>query len=357
MTIQICTVIMAGGKGTRLWPESTVSKPKQYLSIFDNKPLLTMTLERFDNFVEVDKRYIVTTEDQKQLAKESSEGLANSNGLIYEPSGRNTAACILLSLAHLEVCGVSSDTVIAVMPSDHVIFDTKGFQESCKKAASLSASTNTITTIGIKPNFPHTGYGYIHTGKDMGEGKLVSEFKEKPSYEVAKSYLRSGDYLWNAGMFMAKHSCFIQQYKKFSPEIFSFYQELVDALKDGRDISQIYNRIPSDSIDYAIMEKSDAITTIPASFDWNDLGSWEAMESVFEAKSRNTFVSKNEDHYIEEASGNIIYAPNKFVSLINVKDLVVVSNDNVLLVVPKEDAQRVKNVVSSLKESGKKEFL
>ncbi len=348
---KLCTVIMAGGKGTRLWPESTEKKPKQYLSLFNNKPLLTKTLERFDGVVETKNRYVVTTKDQSDLAIAASKGIANDDGIIYEPSGRNTAPCILLSIAFLEAKGVSEDTVVAVMPSDHVILNTKGFQDSFLNAAHLCAETNTITTIGITPNFPHTGYGYIHTGEDIGAGKKVTEFKEKPSYDVAKSYLESGQYLWNAGMFMATLSCFKEQFSKYSPDIYKSYGQLVEAISNGESIDSIYSEIPKDSIDYAIMEKSEAITTIPASFDWNDLGSWEAMEAVFSEKDENTFVSENEAYFLEGAKGNIVYAPNKFVSLIDVKDLVVVANDDVLMVVPKDQSQKVKHVVSHLKES------
>lgn len=352
---KIYCLIMAGGKGTRLWPESTESKPKQYLSLVGDSTLLEQTIHRFGDIVEKDNRYIVTTIDQQELALHSSKNKINDNGLILEPSGRNTGPCILLSLSHLEKMGAGEDDVIAVMPSDHVILDTNGFKKSFVQAVKLSEESNTITTIGIRPHFPHTGYGYIKKGDDVGEGAMVSEFREKPDFETAKAYLATGNYLWNAGMFMAKLSVFKREFALHAPEMFSFYDKLLKET-DHKKISEIYENIPKDSIDYAIMEKSKTVTTIPASFDWNDLGSWEALEAVIEKENDNTIVGANEV-FTKDSKGNVIFAPNKFVSLINVNDMVVVSNDKAVMVMPKKDAQRVREVVEHLKKEKNKDLL
>lgn len=347
-------LIMAGGKGTRLWPESTENKPKQYLNLVGNSTLLEQTLCRFDGVIDFDNRYIVTTKDQEELALASAKNQINKNGLILEPSGRNTAPCILLSLAYLESKGAHADSTIAIMPSDHVILDTKGFQETFRQATSLCESTDTITTIGIRPHFPHTGYGYIKRGTNIEQingCSFVSEFKEKPNFETAKEYLASGLYLWNAGMFMAKLKVFKTEFELHSPEMFSFYDKLLNAIKSGDDalVSEIYSQIPKDSIDYAIMEKSNKVTTISAGFDWNDLGSWEALEAVIEKENDNTIVGAN-SVFTKDSKGNVIFAPNKFVSLINVNDMVVVSNDKAVMIMPKKDAQRVREVVEHLKK-------
>lgn len=351
---QVYCLVMAGGKGTRLWPESTEQKPKQYLNLVGNATLLEQTLARFDGVVDFNNRYIVTTADQKELAVLSSKNKINSKGLILEPSGRNTAPCILLSLAYLESHGAGEDDIIAVMPSDHVILDTNGFQKTFLQATKLSESTNTITTIGIRPHFPHTGYGYIKKGEEVGENEgcaFVSEFKEKPDFETAKNYLSSGLYLWNAGMFMGKLGVFKSEFKTHSPEMFSYYDKLLSAIKsqDETLINEIYSKIPKDSIDYAIMEKSDKVTTISAGFDWNDLGSWEALEAVIEKDNDNTVVGAK-SVFTKDSKGNVIFAPNKFVSLINVNDMVVVSNDKAVMIMPKKDAQRVREVVEHLKK-------
>jgi mannose-1-phosphate guanylyltransferase len=347
---------MAGGKGTRLWPESTQTKPKQYLSLVGDGTLLSQTLKRFESLISKEHRYIVTTKDQQDLAKQCSEDLINNDSFIYEPSGRNTAPCILLSLAAIEAAGAKDDDIIAVMPSDHVILDINGFQSTFKKAVNLARETSTITTMGIKPHFPHTGYGYIRKADSVGEGFKVAQFVEKPNFATAKEYLATGEYFWNAGMFMATLGTFKKEFGLHSSEMFSHYDALKDNLNDFDKLSEVYGKIPEDSIDYAIMEKSDSVTLVPANFDWNDLGSWEALEQVIDPEGDNTVVNAK-SVFLKDAEGNVIYAPGKFVSLINVNDLVVVSNDKALMVMPKKDAQRVKEVVNHLKDKGEQELL
>jgi mannose-1-phosphate guanylyltransferase/mannose-6-phosphate isomerase len=348
---QTYCLIMAGGKGTRLWPESTESRPKQYLSLVGNKSLLTQTLDRFDNVIDNEHRFIVTTDDQASLAQQCSQGKIHQQGFIYEPSGRNTAPCILLSLAGMEARGASDDDVIAVMPSDHVILNTQGFQDTFNQSVELCRATDSITTIGINPHFPHTGYGYIKKGDKLDGGFKVSSFVEKPDFDTAKQYLATGEYVWNAGMFMAKLGVFKREFAKHSPEIFSFYEQLKTYIDKPEELASVYSEVPKDSIDYAIMEKSETVTLVPASFDWNDLGSWEALEHVMEKNQDNTVVDAKAT-FFKDSKDNVVYAPDKFVSLVNVNDMVVVSNEQVVMVMPKDDAQRVREVVKHLKDEG-----
>lgn len=354
--MNIYTLIMAGGKGTRLWPESTESKPKQYLSLVGSETLLGQTLERFDGAVDIDKRFIITTRDQSELAIDCSKDQVNKNNIIYEPTGRNTAPCILLSLAAIEVAGAKDEDIVAVMPSDHVILNKTGFRSSFEKAVKLSSESKTITTIGIPPHFPHTGYGYIKVADALGDGFQVEEFVEKPNFEKATAYLKTGKYVWNAGMFMAPLGVFKEEFKAHSPEMFNFYEDLKANLNEEAKLEEVYNKIPKDSIDYAIMEKSSRITLVKAEFDWNDLGSWEALEQVVDRVEGNTIIDSN-GTFLKDATGNIIYAPDKHVSLINVQDLVVVSNDKAVMIVPKDDSQRVKEIVQHLKDNKRKELL
>lgn len=351
MDSNVYALVMAGGKGTRLWPESTAKKPKQYLSLINDKSLLTQTLDRFDSLIDKENRFIVTTEDQRELALLNSRNKINNEGLIFEPAGRNTAPCILLSIATLEAkFNLSDDDIIAVMPSDHVIINENGFHQTFNKALNVCRETDSITTIGISPHFPHTGYGYIKIGKEQGEGFKVDQFKEKPNLETATEYLKSGLYLWNAGMFLATLGRFKTEFQTYASELFSFYTELLESIKSDKDISDLYGKLPKDSIDYAIMEKSSKVSIVKADFDWNDLGSWEAMEAVLDKNGENTIIGENNGVYSEGAKGNIVYAPNKFVSLIDVNDLVVVSNESSLMVVPKSESQKVKHVVEFLKK-------
>lgn len=347
-------LVMAGGQGTRFWPESTSKRPKQYLNLTGEKSLLAQSLERFNGLVDVSKRFVVTVKEQDFLAEEASEDLVGRNALIFEPSGRNTAPCILLSLVSLLAKGASKDDVVAIVPSDHVILNVEGFRSVIHEAYEVAFRHHAIVTIGIPPNFPHTGFGYIEKGNELENGIYhVQCFREKPNFETAKSYISSGKYLWNAGMFMAQIGVLLEEFEKHSPETFAFYKGLNENIDDFNGLAKVYSQIPKNSIDYAIMEKSEKVMVIPARFDWNDLGSWDALESVVEKQNNNTFV-QNEGHYVENAQGNIVYTPGLFTTLINVNDLIVVANDKALLIVPKNDAQKVKNAVEYLK--GKEEY-
>lgn len=344
-------LIMAGGQGTRFWPESTSKKPKQYLNLTGEKSLLEKTLGRFDSLVEPSRRHIVTVKEQEALAKNNSKGLIAENGLIFEPAGRNTAPCILLSMAFLESHGANEDDVVAIVPSDHVILNEEGFRSTLKRAAETALKEGSIVTIGIKPNFPHTGYGYIHRGEEITSDIFsVQQFKEKPDRSTAETYVSTGEYFWNAGMFVASLKTLKEEFGTCSPETFKFYEELKGAIGNEGRVAEVYEKLPKDSIDYAIMEKSNRVHVVGASFDWNDLGSWDALESVVETTKENTLVEAR-DSFVKDAKGNIIFAPGKHISLIGVDDLIVVSNNNALVVLPKNRSQEIKEVVASLKEN------
>jgi len=353
--MKMVALVMAGGQGTRFWPESTKKKPKQYLSLTGDESLLTQTLKRFEGLVAAKDRYVVTVKEQEKLAKKASLQSSHEDALIFEPSGRNTAPCILLSIAELLKKGYSEEDVVCIVPSDHVILNAEGFRKTLHIAAEGAAKEGAIVTIGITPNFPHIGFGYLHKGEQLSNDIYkVAEFKEKPNVETATEYLKSGNYLWNAGMFVAQIKTLISEFKKCSPETFSFFEELINSTESG--LSDIYAKIPANSIDYAVMEKSESVHVVPAMFDWNDLGSWDALEAVLEKKSGNTIAS-SDGEYIDEASGNIVFAPGKFVSLIGVNDLIVISNDKNVVVLPKKDSQKVKEIVSYLKENNKRDLL
>ncbi|MDC1174534.1 mannose-1-phosphate guanylyltransferase [Bacteriovoracaceae bacterium] len=343
-------VVMAGGQGTRFWPESYSKRPKQYLSLVGKDSLLTTTLNRFDSLVSKDKRYVVTVKEQEGLASECSNGAIAEDGLVFEPSGRNTAPCILLAMAHLLAKGASENDVMAIVPSDHVILNEKGFQESLRRASQAAVKQSKIVTIGIKPNFSHTGYGYIHRGSEASENTFcVEAFKEKPNKEVATEYLKTGEYLWNAGMFVSTIKTLVEEFSKHAPDIFTHFSELKESIGDFAKTSEVYGKIPAESIDYAIMEKSSEVLVTPADFDWNDLGSWDALESVVEKKENNVIIGER-DFYFQNSKNNIVFAPKKFVGLVNVNDMIVISNDNVTVVLPKSDSQKVKDIVTAIKE-------
>lgn len=342
-------LVMAGGQGTRFWPESTPQKPKQYLSLLGDDSLLKASLKRFEGLVAPEYRKVITTKDQFSLAKTHAKGLIDKEGILCEPSGRNTAPCILLALASLIESGMKDEDVVAIVPSDHVILNTQGFTSTIKLAFEHAVKDECIVTIGIPPHFPNTGFGYIQKGEVKGGDCFqVKAFKEKPDFETAQRYVASGEYYWNAGMFVGRLDTLLEQFKDHAPELFSYFQELRDSLKVEEELNAVYEKLEKISIDYAVMEKSSKILVVPAQFDWNDLGSWDAMESVMQQQDGNTVV-KAQEVYSDEAKGNIVFAPDKFVALIDVEDLVVVVNDEGVLVCPKSSTQKVKNIVPYLK--------
>jgi len=343
-------LVMAGGKGTRFWPESTEKKPKQYLTLISSKTLLEETYERFEGFIGKEHRYVVTVKEQEELCKRSSAGRIAGDGMIFEPSGRNTGPCILVSLATLLARGLTEKDVLAIVPSDHVILNHKGFQNTIKKAAFYAHNKQNIVTIGITPHFPHTGFGYIEKGEMVeGEAFKVSRFKEKPHFELAKEYVASGKYLWNAGMFVAPIGVLLEEFKTHAPKMFAHFEDLKKAVGNDAEMKKVYERVPSDSIDYAIMEKSARVSVIPAAFDWNDMGSWDALSAVVEETHGNTVVKADGSFFLNSAD-NVIFTPNRFVSLINMDKHVIVANDKVVLVAPVKDAQEIKKVVEHLKK-------
>lgn len=350
-TYNLYSLIMAGGKGTRFWPESTEKKPKQYLSLISSNSLLEETLGRFDKFIVKEKRFVVTVKEQEKLAKQSSAGKINKNGIIYEPSGRNTGPCILMSLAALLQKGVTYDDVVAIVPSDHVILNKKGFHSTIKKAADFAHKNQQIVTIGITPNFPHTGFGYIQKGKLLNEEAFkVARFKEKPHFELATEYVKSGQYLWNAGMFVAPIRVFLEEFAEHAPLMYQYWDALLKSVKDPAKLKKVYEKLPSDSIDYAIMEKSQRIAVMPANFDWNDLGSWDALSSVIDETHGNTVVRSDGEFFLN-STDNVVFAPDHFVSLINMEKHIVVVNDKVVLVAPVKDSQEIKKIVEHLKKA------
>lgn len=343
------SLIMAGGSGTRFWPESTKEKPKQYLALAGKNSLLTETLLRLEGVSSPETQFIVTIPNQEKLASECSINLINSSsGIILEPAAKNTAPCIILAIAKLWKLGAREDDVISVLPADHIILNKQGFTETINKSIELCQNLKKIVTIGIRPNFPHTGYGYIQRGDEVeGSSYQVDAFKEKPNLETATQYLKKGTYYWNAGMFVSTLGVMLKEFEQNCPEIFQLFDKLKHSSSIEED-AKIYNQAPSISIDYAVMEKSKNILVVPAQFDWNDLGSWDALEAVINPTDSNTLINNNK-YYFENSKGNIISVSNKkFVSVIDIDNLVIVENDRNIMILPKESSQKVKNIVNYL---------
>jgi mannose-1-phosphate guanylyltransferase len=342
-------LVMAGGHGTRFWPESTRAKPKQYLKLLSEDSLLLQTWKRFDGLVGVDRRYLVTTSDQRELALESSKKMLRESNIILEPAGRNTAPCILLSLAKLVEAGARDEDVVAIVPADHVILDQAGFQETLHHAFEMAMVQSSIVTIGIEPHCAHTGYGYIHKGQERSlHGHEVEKFVEKPNEQMAMEYFKSGEYFWNAGMFVSRIDVLLEEFKNCAPELFDHFYQLRQSLNDSSHLKEVYQGLEKISIDYAVMEKSKKILVTKALFDWSDLGSWDALEEYFQKLhpgEHQNFELNCLGVHAQESHGNLVWAPEMVVSLIGVEDLAVIVSENRVLVMKKEMAQKVKNSV------------
>lgn len=347
-------LVMAGGQGTRFWPESTSKKPKQYLKLIGNESLLSQSLSRLEGLVDKENRFLITVQEQKKLAEEHSKKYMASEGILFEPSGQNTAPCIFLSILELLKKGHSEDDVMAVLPSDQVILNSNAFHQTLSYAFEMAFEKQKIVTIGIVPEFAHTGYGYIQRGESLANELFdVKSFKEKPESAIAKEYFESGEYYWNAGMFMAPIGVFLKEFERYAPEIFKRKDELLASLGDEKKTREVYSLLPNISIDFALIEHSKEVIVVPAKFDWTDLGSWDALENVLEKHEDNILIGNKEDYYGEQAQGNIVYAPGMQVSLCGVDDLIIVANGKNLLVLPKKQSQNVKKIVSHFKKQEK----
>jgi mannose-1-phosphate guanylyltransferase len=343
--------IMAGGVGSRFWPSSTEQRPKQFLDILGvGKSLLRMTYERFARIVPNDHILIVTNKIYADMVKAELPELPIEN-ILCEPSRNNTAPCVAYTA--LRLMSQDKDAVFITAPSDHVILKEDLFLEHIKNALSMVEKNNCITTLGIKPTRPDTGYGYIQVGKEIqvGQSQKVVEFKEKPKLEIAQSYLESGKYLWNAGIFVWKASELLISFEKYAPEIIRVLTQ--DISKYGTPdeqnyIDTVYPNTPRISVDYAILEKSDMVHTIPVDIGWSDLGTWNSLHDYLDKDENNTVTIGSNTLLIDTENSIVRSDSNKTVVIKGLKNYIVVDEKEALLIYPKTDEQEIKNVVDSL---------
>lgn len=342
-------LIMAGGIGSRFWPLSRESKPKQYLPIISERSMLQMTYDRISSFLEIKDIFIVTAEDQVELVCQHLPELDNEN-IIVEPFGRNTAPCIALSCFYLKyIKNIDPSEIILVLPADHYINPVDHFINTIEKAKPY-ASSGKLVTFGITPSYPATGYGYIERGKLIySEVFEIKNFTEKPDYDNAIAFLNTGNFYWNSGMFMWRIDTILSIYQLFQAEIISLLNKIKSLwTSEGyhADISAEYLKMPVIPVDKGIMEKSDSGIVIPADFSWSDVGSWKAL---YDLKSQNDndniFTS---DHEALSSTGNYVCA-NKFVALYGVNDLVIVDTDDVLLVIEKKNSEKVRELLDKIR--------
>ncbi len=339
-------VIMAGGVGSRFWPVSTSKLPKQFHDMLGiGETLLQHTFNRLAKVVPSEQILILTNQEYKELVKQQLPGISEEQ-LFLEPALRNTAPCILL--AALKIRKQNPDAVMLVAPSDHWIEDEKEFVSNIHLAFEVAAKEEVLITLGIKPTFPNTGYGYIkYTESKESQLQKVVTFTEKPDLESAKKFLKEGNYLWNAGIFIWKASFIVDSFIKYLPEMYQLFEKGEEQLNGpGEDefIGRVYPQVENISIDFAIMEKSEFVYVLPASFDWNDLGTWGALYGELEKDHhRNAVVNAQLVSY--DAKDNIIYTNKpKIVVVDGLEDYIIVDHQDVLLIVPKEKEQEIKKI-------------
>lgn len=339
-------LLMAGGVGSRFWPVSTQTFPKQFHDMLGTgETLLQKTFNRLAKIVPEDQILILTNTDYNDLVKEQLPNIKQKN-IVLEPAMRNTAPCILLSA--LKVEKENPDAVMVVAPSDAWIEDEDAFVEDLQKAFDAAQQEETIVTLGIQPSFPNTGYGYINYDKsDNAFAKAVKRFTEKPDYPTAKEFVASGEYLWNAGMFIWSVKTVVNSFKSFLPDMYSLLNEgnAVYNLPEEQDfINEAYPKAENISIDFGVMEKHQNVKVVPATFDWNDLGTWGSLYDKMEGTSGKDAVV-NARIIATNTSGNIIRtASNKVVVVDGLKDYIIVEKEDVLVIVPKSKEQDIKEI-------------
>jgi len=346
-------VILSGGSGTRLWPLSREFYPKQLLRLVGNQTMLQQTIARLGGLAEVSDPIVVCNEEHRFLVAEQLRELGvRSAEIILEPVGRNTAPA--LTLAAIAAMGDGADPFLLVMPADHVIQNVSAFQAAVRQA-SVMANDGFVVTFGIVPQSAETGYGYIR----RGEGTDVAAFVEKPDAPTAAKYVESGEYLWNSGMFLVKASVWLAELRRHDPKMLTACENAIAGSRQDGDFRRIdkveFLTCPSNSIDYAVLEKTDRASVVPLDAGWSDVGAWSALWQV-STQDADGNVTRG-DVLAHDTTNALLVAQHRLVGVVGVKDLIVVETPDAVLVVHKDRAQDVKEIVNRLKQLNRTEHL
>lgn len=351
MNTNYYAVLMAGGVGSRFWPVSTTEYPKQFHDMLGTgTTLIQKTFQRLNQFVPTENILILTNERYNDLVLEQLPKVKQDQ-VVLEPTMRNTAPCILY--AALKIQKKNPNAVMIVAPSDHWIEDEAAFAEDVKTCFSRCETEEVLCTLGITPTFPNTGFGYIEYEKEAAPGiKKVRQFREKPDYETAKEFLAQGNFLWNAGIFMWSVVTIVNAFKAFQPEQYKLFASGLNTYNTEKEqvfIQENYGKAENISIDYAILEQSNSIFVLPATFDWNDLGTWGSLFDKLDKDADNNAIV-NSKTIIADAQGNMIRSPKgKIVVVDGLSDYIIVDKEDVLLIYPKSKEQDIKKVLGSVK--------
>lgn len=352
--------IMAGGIGSRFWPMSRTDFPKQFLDILNTgRTLIQSTYDRFAKFIPKENIYVVTSESYKEIVAQQLPALAVAN-ILCEPSRKNTAPCIAYISYKLNSLNPQANLICA--PADHLITDENSFIKICSDALHFTSHIKALVTLGIKPTNPNTGYGYIQFEPYAVSDNVfkVKTFTEKPDKELARAFVASGDFLWNAGIFVWEVKNIVKAFEKLLPEMHDVFDAEKDAFNTPNEVNaieRIYPQCVNISIDYGIMEKADNVYVIPSSFGWSDLGTWASAYETIEKDYLDNAVA-GDNVVIIDATKNMIHADNKkLLVLQGLEDFVVVDTKDVLLICKKEKEQEIKQYVAEIKRSKGDKFL
>jgi mannose-1-phosphate guanylyltransferase len=353
-------IIMAGGIGTRFWPLSRKKKPKQFLPIISEKTMIEETVNRLLPLMNQADIYTIANSDQTRSIREFLPALPEENCLV-EPQGKNTAPSLMLATAKSYL--KNPNTVIAALPADHLIQDLSLFHKKLEAGMQIAAEGKYLIIFGMPPTYPSTGYGYIHISKDIPEQKNeelfyeVQGFKEKPAYEQAKRFIDDGRYLWNSGMFIWQAGVFAHKLKRYAPSMFSYWERMLRALQvdDRGEIESIFEEIPAISIDYALIEKAEGVLVCPGNFGWSDVGSWSSLGDIWSQDEQGNTIKGN--NIVLDSRNCLCFAPKKLTVLIGVENIIVVDTDDAILICNKAADQKVKDIVVTLRNEGKTEYL
>lgn len=353
---------MAGGGGTRFWPLSRAKKPKQFLNLTGKDILVNETFDRLLHVVNKEDIFVVTNQKFENCTFSMMEGRIDQQHILGEPAARNTAACI--GYAAMEILKKYGDGILCVVPSDHYIKQEEVFAETLKEAVNLAKEKDCLVTIGIRPTYPSTGFGYIKSA-DESEGETngfsyykVKEFMEKPDEETAKNYISTGKYCWNSGMFVFKASVILSYFETLLPDIYECLKTIGNSMNtdcEKQVLEEVYPTIPKISIDYGIMERADQIYMFPGTFGWNDVGSLNELE-ILQEKDENGNVCIGENVLID-TKDSIFYSSHRMIGAVGVQNLIVVETKDTILVCDKQKAQDVKKLVELLEKNQKEEYL
>ncbi|MBQ8261876.1 MAG: mannose-1-phosphate guanylyltransferase [Lachnospiraceae bacterium] len=356
--MKVTALIMAGGKGERFWPRSRKNNPKQFLCLTgDGKTMIQQTVDRILPLVAMEDIYIATNKDYKKLVRQQLPELPEEN-ILCEPVGRNTAPCIGLGAVHIRK--KYEDAIMLVLPSDHLIKYKGMFLTVLQDAIKVAEEDNNLVTLGITPTAPETGYGYIkfNPGTIRGRAFAVDCFVEKPDTAKAKEYLESEEYMWNSGMFVWKASTILASLEKHLPKIYEGLLRIEETIgtEDAEAVlNGVFDTIPSESIDYGILEKEDHIYVLPGTFGWDDVGSWLSVERMKPLNDSGNVVEGNA--MTVNVKNCIIEGSDKLIAAIGIRDLIVVDTEDATLICTKDSTADIKKIVENLKICNREKYL